>query len=117
MPTIVALSFWLAIQSVDYGEEYRQVAAAHAKEALRYQQFAESPLPRTVVDYTLGVCNTLERPMTEAETIQQRYLRERAARLAAYHLNLKRKYVLKAWLPWLPLPADPDARVSASGEV
>jgi hypothetical protein len=44
VPIVVALSCWLAVQAVDHGDDYQQLAAVHAEEALFYQ----SPwLPRT----------------------------------------------------------------------
>jgi hypothetical protein len=107
VPTIGALSCWLAVRAVDHGEEYQQLAAAHEKEAWSWQTIAHSPISNTVADYTLGVCNARDRPATEAQQMEAKRSRERAGRLAAYHLALKRKYALAAWLPWLPLAADP----------
>ena len=111
IPTIVPLSWWMAVQTVDHGDDYQQRAATHEKEASSWQRVAESPIPNTIVDFTLGVgdrrCSGRDRPLNEAERLEERRHRERAGRLAAYHRSLGRKYALAAWLPWLPLVAEP----------
>jgi hypothetical protein len=111
IPIVVALSWWLAIQAVEHGDDYQQRAAAHAKEASSWQMVARTPIPDTVVDFTLAPgdrrCSGRDRPLSEAERLEERLHRERAGRLAAYHRSLKRKYALAAWLPWLPLADDP----------
>jgi hypothetical protein len=111
IPTVVPLSWWLAVQAVEHGDDYQQRAATHAKEASSWQMVAKSPLPNTVVDFTLAAgdrrCSGRDRPLSEAERLEERLHRERAGRLAAYHRSLKRKYALAAWLPWLPLATDP----------
>jgi hypothetical protein len=111
VPAVVALSCWLAVQAVDHGDDYQQLAAVHAEEALFYQTFAQSAIPDTIVDYTLCLrgqrCGGRDRPTTEAEKMEARRSQERAGRLAAYHFALRRKYALAALVPWLPLTPDP----------
>src|SRR5690242_4740621 len=93
IPTIVPLSWWLAVQAVDHCDDYQHRAALHQKEALFCRGIAQSPIPDIIVDYTLGVgdrrCSGRDRPMSEAEKTEARRFRERAGRLAAYHHSLK----------------------------
>jgi hypothetical protein len=115
-PVLVALSWCLAVQAVEWGllrEDHRARAAQHSKEALSAQTFADSPIPAAHVAYAMGLegtsrrCSRYETPLSEAEKAEARRLRERAHRLAAHHRSLRRKYALASWLPFLPLAPEP----------
>lgn len=113
LPALVAVAWCLAFRVAEWAdlhEDYRHQAALHAKGALSSQTFAESPIPTTRRAGTgHGSCggDVVDRPLTEAERIEERRQRERARRVADYHRTMRRKYALATWLPFLPLAPDP----------
>jgi len=119
MPAILAISWWLAVQIVawrNYWEDFQELAALHEKETLSWRVVAESPIPDHYVDDWHEVvqrdrrCSYFvgrDRPLTEAEKMEETCVRERAGHRAAYHRGLQQKYAWMAWFPWIPLATDP----------
>jgi len=86
------------------------VAAFHKQEAMHYKGIAEAETPRHtgyVMDSNRQ-CHSFEYPLTEAEMMELKPIRERACRRVAYHLALQRKYERAASFPWLPVTPDPS---------
>jgi hypothetical protein len=109
LPAILAFSWWLAIEAIE-GQSLRELARCYEHEEAAYESMARAPIPEYYWEddgcFTRGFTGR-KRSLTEAELKAERRAREQAARLAAYHHALKVKYTWAAWIPWLPVAADP----------
>jgi hypothetical protein len=92
------------------GSNCKDSFALHQREALRFQQVADSEIQEHVEGLALGkdhVCRKVWFQVSEDELREQRRIRAIAGRRAAYHRALWRKYERMPWRPWLALLPDP----------
>ncbi len=109
IPVVVALSWWLAIWAVNR-QSFRDLASFHGYKEADYESLAREPIPEYInerINYPNNRHTYTYRALSEAELKAERQAREQAARRAAYHHTLKRKYTLASWLPGFPVAADP----------
>ena len=118
VPALIALSWWLAIQAVEWrylGDDYQRMAALQEAEELACLRTAGTAIPHHYGE-VLAYVHTADRkcsypvmrsrPLTEVERTEQARVRDQARRRAAYHRALKRRYQWLAWFPWFGHPKE-----------